>query len=139
MRKSAPVSAILLVIAMVIQSPASGQQASDAVSPEFFTGITKNKLVKSKSWMVSTANPHASKAGREVIEKGGNAIDAMVAIQLVLGLVEPQSSGLGGGAFVVYWDAKNTRLTTFDGRESAPAVVDGNLFLDQRRQTDAVL
>jgi gamma-glutamyltranspeptidase/glutathione hydrolase len=105
------------------------QQAADAIAPEIFTGITKNKLVKSKSWMVSTANPHASRAGRDIIEAGGNAIDAMVALQLVLGLVEPQSSGLGGGAFLVYWDANSANLTSFDGRETAPKSVDQNLFL----------
>ena len=106
------------------------QQATDDVAPEIFSGIAKNALVKSSSWMVSSANPHASKAGKQIIEAGGNAIDAMVAMQLVLGLVEPQSSGLGGGAFLVYWDAQNSHLTTFDGRETAPAIVDGNLFLN---------
>jgi len=108
---------------------AMAQQAADAIAPEVFTGITKNKLVESKSWMVSAANPHASRAGRDIIEAGGNAIDAMVAIQLVLGLVEPQSSGLGGGAFLVYWDAGSASLTSFDGRETAPKSVDQNLFL----------
>ena len=105
------------------------QQASDAVAPEFFTGKTKKKLVKSNSWMVAAANPYATKSGAQMIESGGNAVDAMVTVQLILGLVEPQSSGLGGGAFMVYWDAKNKKLTTFDGRETAPGVVDGKLFL----------
>ena len=109
--------------------PAYAQQASDTVAPEFFTGKTSKPLVKSKSWMVSAANPYATKVGAKIIEDGGNAIDATVAIQLILGLVEPQSSGLGGGAFLVYWDATKSALTTFDGRETAPAVVDGNLFL----------
>ena len=111
-------------------APAVAQQASDTVAPEFFTGKTSKPLVKSKSWMVSAANPYAANIGAKIIEAGGNAIDATVAIQLILGLVEPQSSGLGGGAFLVYWDAAKSTLTTFDGRETAPAVVDGNLFLD---------
>ncbi|MCP4182581.1 MAG: gamma-glutamyltransferase, partial [Hyphomicrobiales bacterium] len=123
--------ALLVAVALFLFSSVfvRAQQVADAIAPEVFTGITRNKLVKSKSWMVSTANPHASRAGRDIIEAGGNAIDAMVAIQLVLGLVEPQSSGLGGGAFLVYWDAKSANLTSFDGRETAPKSVDQNLFL----------
>ncbi len=121
-----------ILFALLTSAPvgANAQQTSDNIAPEFFTGVTKNKLAKSKSWMVSTANYHASNAGREIIAAGGNAVDAMVAVQLVLGLVEPQSSGLGGGAFLVYWDAKSSKLTTFDGRETAPAIVKGNLFID---------
>ena len=84
--------------------------------------------------MISSANPHASAAGNWAIENGGNAIDAMVAIQLVLGLVEPQSSGLGGGAFLVYFDAEAGRLTTFDGRETAPKAATPELFLDGNGQ-----
>ncbi len=120
---------VLLAISPSI--PALAQQSSDAASPEFFSAIDQKELVKSKNWMVSTANPHASRAGEEIIKAGGNAIDALVAIQLVLGLVEPQSSGLGGGAFLVYWDAPNKLLTTFDGRETAPSIVDERLFLNE--------
>ena len=64
--------------------------------------------------MVVAANPLAAKAGHDVLAAGGNAIDAMVAVQLILGLVEPQSSGIGGGAFLVYWDAAGERLTTYE-------------------------
>lgn len=121
--------ATLFALSSFAQAPA--QQISDAVAPEFASGNTVKQLVHSKSWMVSAANEHASKAGAQIIKDGGNAIDAMVAVQLVLGLVEPQSSGLGGGAFLVYWDAAKQHLTTFDGRETAPSIVDGNLFLDE--------
>ncbi|MCP4071338.1 MAG: gamma-glutamyltransferase [Hyphomicrobiales bacterium] len=124
------IATILFALLTSAPDQANAQQTSDSIAPEFFTGVTKNKLVKSKSWMVSTANYHASNAGREIITAGGNAVDAMVAVQLVLGLVEPQSSGLGGGAFLVYWDTKSSKLTTFDGRETAPATVKGNLFID---------
>ncbi|MBF4349459.1 gamma-glutamyltransferase, partial [Vibrio anguillarum] len=76
------------------------------------------------------ANPLATEAGADILRQGGNAIDAMVTTQLMLGLVEPQSSGIGGGSFLVYWDAKKKALTTFDGRETAPLNATPNLFLD---------
>jgi gamma-glutamyltranspeptidase/glutathione hydrolase len=78
--------------------------------------------------MVVAAHPLAADAGIEVLRDGGNAVDAMVAIQAVLGLVEPQSSGLGGGAFLVYYDAASGELTTFDGRETAPQAAEGDYF-----------
>src|SRR5512141_1873857 len=70
---------------------------------------------------VVAANPLAVDAGVAVLQAGGDAIDAAVAIQAVLGLVEPQSSGLGGGAFLLYFDAKTGKVVAFDGRETAPA------------------
>ncbi|KXF82509.1 gamma-glutamyltransferase [Enterovibrio coralii] len=104
---------------------------ADSVAPELATGSVMRKSVKGEQWMVAAANPHASKAGAAILEAGGNAIDAMVAVQTVLGLVEPQSSGIGGGAFLVYWDAKAKALTTFDGRETAPMDATPTLFLDE--------
>ncbi|MEE9333285.1 MAG: gamma-glutamyltransferase [Granulosicoccaceae bacterium] len=71
--------------------------------------------------MVSAANPLASQAGLDVLEAGGTAIDAAVAVQLVLNLVEPESSGIGGGAFLLFWDASANKLLTYDGREKAPS------------------
>ena len=79
------------------------------------------QAVHKKQEMVVSANPLASKAGADILKKGGTAADAMVAVQTVLGLVEPQSSGIGGGAFVVYYDAKTGTTTTIDAREKAPA------------------
>lgn len=78
--------------------------------------------------MVVTANPLASEAGAYILRRGGTAVDAMVAVQTVLGLVEPQSSGLGGGAFVVYYDAATDTTTTIDAREKAPASATENRF-----------
>ena len=75
------------------------------------------QAVNKKQEMVVTANPLASKAGADILKKGGTAADAMVAVQTVLGLVEPQSSGMGGGAFVVYYDARTGTTTTIDARE----------------------
>src|SRR5919106_2581909 len=77
--------------------------------------------------MVATANVHASRAAAEILQAGGNAADAAIAAQLVLGLVEPQSSGLGGGAFLLHWDGDN--ITAWDGRETAPAAAGPNLFI----------
>ncbi|WP_113473475.1 gamma-glutamyltransferase [Agrobacterium tumefaciens] len=119
---------------MLSTAVASAQQASDTVAPEKATDIATAKRIEAKSFMVAAANPLATEAGRDVIAKGGNAIDAMVAVQAMLGLVEPQSSGLGGGAFLVYYDAKSGKLTTFDGRETAPMEATPKLFLDDKGQ-----
>lgn len=80
--------------------------------------------------MVAAANPLAVEAGLEALRKGGDAVDAAIAIQSVLGLVEPQSSGLGGGAFMLYYDAETQTLTAYDGRETAPASAGPDLFID---------
>lgn len=79
--------------------------------------------------MVAAAHPLAAEAGREVLRRGGAAIDAAVTVQAVLGLVEPQSSGIGGGAFILHWDAAAGALVTWDGRETAPAAATPDLFL----------
>ncbi|WP_414653400.1 gamma-glutamyltransferase [Geminicoccus sp.] len=92
--------------------------------------------------MIVTANPLATEAGRNVLAKGGSAVDAMIAAQFVLNLVEPQSSGIGGGAFLLHWDAAAGNLTSFDGRETAPAAATPDRFLGPDGQpmpfTDAV-
>lgn len=77
--------------------------------------------VAGSTHMVTAANPLASEAGLAVLEAGGTAMDAAVAVQFMLNLVEPESSGIGGGAFLLYWDAKLQKLLTYDGRETAPA------------------
>jgi gamma-glutamyltranspeptidase/glutathione hydrolase len=79
--------------------------------------------------MVSAANPMAVQAGLKILRAGGDAMDAAVAVQATLGLVEPQSSGLGGGAFMTYYDAKTRQVTAYDGRETAPAAATPNLFM----------
>ncbi|MEA1942288.1 MAG: gamma-glutamyltransferase family protein [Pseudomonadota bacterium] len=80
--------------------------------------------------MVAAANPLAVEAGLEALRNGGDAVDAAIAVQSVLGLVEPQSSGLGGGAFMLYYDAQTGNLTAYDGRETAPAAAGPDLFID---------
>ena len=78
--------------------------------------------------MIAAAHPLAVEAGARVLREGGTAADAMVAVQAVLGLVEPQSSGLGGGAFLVWFDSTTGEVTTLDGRETAPLAVTPTLF-----------
>jgi gamma-glutamyltranspeptidase/glutathione hydrolase len=99
--------------------------------PEAATGIYQQQLVNAKEYMVAAAHPLATEAGRAVLAKGGSAVDAAIATQLMLGLVEPQSSGIGGGAFMLHWQAKQQQLTTFDGRETAPADATPLLFTEQ--------
>ena len=113
---------------------AVAQEKADAVSPELASGRTQKELVRASNYMVAAANPLAAQAGKDVLAKGGSAVDAMVAVQLVLGLVEPQSSGLGGGAFLVYWDNATQNVSTIDGRETAPMQAGPDLFLDDSGQ-----
>ena len=87
-------------------------------------------VVTAEHYLAVTANPLASDAAAGVLARGGSAVDAMVSAQLVLNLVEPQYSGIGGGAFLLYWDAKAKRLTSFDARETAPAAAGPDLFLE---------
>jgi gamma-glutamyltranspeptidase/glutathione hydrolase len=96
--------------------------AGDASQPEPASGYRAGlKPVTARSFMVATAHPLATRAGCAVLAAGGSAADAAVAVQMVLGLVEPQSSGLGGGAFIVHLDAATLTVQTYDGRETAPA------------------
>ena len=99
----------------------SGQPGDPAI-PEPSSGYKTGKTaVKSSSFMVVTANPFASQAGCNILAAGGTAVDAAVAVQAVLGLVEPQSSGLGGGAFMLHYKASTNKVESYDGRETAPA------------------
>ena len=80
--------------------------------------------------MVSAANPFATRAGLEILRRGGSAVDAAIAVQMVLNVVEPQSSGIGGGAFLLHYDAADRAVQAYDGRETAPAAATPDLFLD---------
>src|SRR5918992_469230 len=84
------------------------------IAPEAATGRADKPLATSGSHMVSAANPLAVEAGLEMLRASGSAVDAAIAIQLVLNLVEPQSSGLGGGAFLLHWDGQARELKTYD-------------------------
>ena len=95
-------------------------------APEIPTGFASKKTAFSRSFMVVAANPLATKAGCEVLKKGGTAIDAAIATQMVLNIVEPQSSGIGGGAFMLAYDRRSGSVTAYDGRETAPAAATEN-------------
>jgi gamma-glutamyltranspeptidase/glutathione hydrolase len=105
------------------------------VQPERATtwGWAPAAAVTAKSHMISAANPVAVEAGLQMLRAGGSAADAAIAVQLVLNLVEPQSSGIGGGAFVLHWDAAGKILKSYDGRETAPAAAKPDRFLVNNR------
>lgn len=111
-------------------SPALAQDATPA--PEIATGYQAKQGVVAHKFMMAAANPLAADAGYRMLRRGGSAIDAAIATQMVLNLVEPQSSGIGGGAFLMYFDGK--RVQSYDGRETAPAAADEHLFQDKSGQ-----
>ena len=116
-------------VALLSLAGALPAAAQTRAAPERETGRTEKPLVRSARYMVSAANPLAVEAGLEMLRAGGNAVDAAIAVQLVLNLVEPQSSGIGGGAFILFWDQKARQLRTYDGRETAPAAARPERFL----------
>lgn len=119
----------ILISAALVSTPAlATSQVADSVAPEVASGTSTKTSVSATDYMVAAANPLAAKAGYQVLKAGGSAADALVAVQVMLGLVEPQSSGLGGGVFLVYYDAKTKQVTTFDGRETAPLAATPELF-----------
>ena len=121
----------LLVALGAVAAPVAAQDRS--ASPEAATGSRTGQITTAKSFMISAANPLAVEAGLEILREGGSAADAAIAVQLVLNLVEPQSSGLGGGAFILHWDAAGRVLKGYDGRETAPAAATPERFLVEGR------
>ncbi len=135
-----------IAVMCVLATGAWAQQSADGVDPEqeglaaggfevisdevahSLAAKSAGKPVAAQKWMVAAANPHAVQAGADVLRAGGTAADAMVAVQAMLGLVEPQSSGLGGGAFLVWHDGETGEITTLDGRETAPLAATPRLF-----------
>src|SRR5262245_54398418 len=99
----------------------SGQPGDPAVPAPASSYRAGKQVVHARTYMVVTDNPLASKAGCEVLQAVGTAVDAAIAAQMVLGLVEPQASGVGGGAFLLHYDAKTGEVSAYDGRETAPA------------------
>ena len=97
--------------------------------PEPPSGWTPKQLATAKKYMVAAGHPAAVDAGLAMLARGGSAVDAAIATQLALGLVEPQASGLGGGAFFMHFDAKSRRVSAIDGRETAPSGANPQLFV----------
>ena len=108
-------------------APAAASQRGVA-APELPSGWAKKTIRYANRDMVAAANPQAVDAGVKVLAAGGSAVDAAIAVQMVLNLVEPQSSGIGGGAFMLHYDAARNTLTTYDGRETAPAAASADMF-----------
>ncbi len=119
-----PVS--FIVAACALAATAHAQLAPPAERP---SGWTDKAPVAAKRFLVASANPLATDAGYRILAQGGSAVDAAIAVQLVLNLVEPQSSGIGGGAFMLVHDAKARRLVAYDGRETAPSAAKPDRFL----------
>ena len=127
-------------------APTETKTADNRATPEAATkpaNAPVRQSVVAEKWMISTANPLAAEAGREILRKGGSAIDAAIAAQMVLNLVEPQSSGIGGGGFLMHYNAKSGEIAAYDGRETAPAGATPEMFLDKdgkrRKFFDAVV
>jgi gamma-glutamyltranspeptidase/glutathione hydrolase len=96
-------------------------------SPEAASGYAAKPGWAATTFAVAAANPLAADAGYQMLRAGGSAVDAAIAVQMVLALVEPQSSGIGGGAFLLHFDGKN--VEAYDGRETAPAAADERLLM----------
>ncbi len=120
------------ILAAFVAFDANAQRANDTPpAPEPTSGVIEKKLVTAKHAMVVAAHPLAVDAGLKILDAGGNAVDAAIAVQMALNLVEPQSSGLGGGAFMLQYDAKKDTVNAYDGREVAPMGATPDLFLDK--------
>lgn len=120
---------LLAGVAMLVFSCSVQAQVARPSQPEPPSGRTEEALAHAREYMVAAAHPLAVDAGLKMLERGGTAVDAAIATQLVLNLVEPQASGLGGGAFLMHFDAASATARAYDGRETAPAAVDEKLFL----------
>ncbi|MGE8336587.1 gamma-glutamyltransferase [Pseudomonas laurylsulfatiphila] len=123
----------LVISALTLAACNNASVPTLPLAPESASGFrTDLKTQHAEKFMAAAANPLAAEAGREMLRRGGSAIDAAIAMQAVLTLVEPQSSGIGGGALIVLWDGKAVR--TYDGRETAPAGATEKLFLQANGQ-----
>jgi gamma-glutamyltranspeptidase/glutathione hydrolase len=130
--RSLSLSALALLSACTTQPPAPALRYSvpdQASQPEAASGNSAKPGWAFQRQAVAAANPLATDAGHQVLRAGGSALDAAIAVQMVLGLVEPQSSGIGGGAFLLYFDGQ--KITAHDGRETAPAGARDDMFMDQ--------
>ncbi len=121
---------LILSLSLICFGGSAFAQFDREAQPEGATGSASREVVRAERHMVAAAHPLAAQAGLEILRAGGSAADAVVTIQTVLGLVEPQSSGIGGGAFLLWYDAAAGEITTFDGRETAPSAATGELFFD---------
>jgi gamma-glutamyltranspeptidase/glutathione hydrolase len=121
------------LLALLLGSANISAAATDEIAPEASSGIKPEvNSARFQHAIAVTANPYASDAANQMLKRGGSAIDAAITAQLILGLVEPQSSGIGGGAFLLHFNANKQQLEYFDGRETAPAGVTDELFINSQ-------
>ena len=120
--------AVLLASTLCL-APVHSQQPAQDINPEAATGYASKPLARARHFMLASANPLATQAGYGILKRGGSATDAAIATQLVLAVVEPQSSGLGGGAFMVHYEAQGGAVQVYDSRETAPAAATADRFL----------
>ena len=120
-----------LAVLILSQVPGTALAQTPPAQPEAASGQTARALVLGRHMMAATANPHATRAAFMMLERGGSALDAAIAAQMVLTLTEPQSSGIGGGAFLIHYDARSRLVQAWDGRETAPAAATEKLFEDR--------
>ncbi|MFM2129437.1 MAG: hypothetical protein RL477_983 [Pseudomonadota bacterium] len=112
-------------------------QGRTVADEQGFATDLRRKSVTAAKEMVAAANPIAAEAGLSILRKGGNAVDAAIAVQAVLTLVEPQSSGIGGGGFLMHFDGKSGEISAYEGRESAPSATLENDFVDAGGQAQS--
>jgi len=129
-RVAVGIAATVLLLACPI-TPRTWAQTDRPLQPEPASGRIPKSLAQARSYMVAAAHPLAVEAGLQMLAEGGSAVDAAIAVQLVLNLVEPHASGIGGGAFLLHYDARSNSIQAYDGRETAPAGATPELFLDR--------
>jgi gamma-glutamyltranspeptidase/glutathione hydrolase len=117
-------------LALLVALMPGAVDAQGLPAPEGDTGYAPKQAVVAAHFMVAAANPRAVEAGLEMLRAGGSAVDAAIAVQMVLGLVEPQSSGIGGGLFLLHWDERRRAVQSYDGRETAPKAAKPQRFID---------
>jgi gamma-glutamyltranspeptidase/glutathione hydrolase len=125
-----------LLLALAVSMPPHEARAQAAAQPELPSGWTPKSTQFANRDMVAAANPLAVEAGVTILRKGGSALDAAIAVQMMLTLVEPQSSGIGGGAFLLHYDGKAKSLVGYDGRETAPAAATPDQFMTLGKPRD---
>ena len=119
---------LVAALGMMLSAPLPAQ-TNRPQQPEPASGRSEKQLAHAQRHMVAAAHPLAVEAGLQMLDAGGSAVDAMIAVQLVLNLVEPHASGLGGGAYLLHYEAAGRMVRAYDGRETAPAAVTADLFM----------
>ncbi|MCZ6609966.1 MAG: gamma-glutamyltransferase, partial [Alphaproteobacteria bacterium] len=123
-------AAMAALLALAACEGVKGPGARASADEAGFAPTSQRKPVIARRQMVASANPIASRVGLEILRKGGAAIDAAVAMQMVLTLVEPQSSGIGGSSFLMHFEASSGEIAAFEGRETAARAVKETLFMN---------